>query len=206
MNKTIITVTGPSCSGKSTLTNMLVNTGKFTEVVSTTTRPPRATDIDGVNYHFVTREEFEQIEMLETVEFNGNLYGGSVAEFEEKFQSGLTPVIVVEPNGMNQINTNAKDKGWRVVNVFVDIDPELQAERFLGRFLSDYREILTQGDDSKYVKFMTEYCKRFASMQSVESKWYEMYLKGQMPNSNLYISRFDKDNEQQILDTVQKMV
>ena len=150
MSNKIITITGPSCTGKTTLARMLMDTGKFTEVISTTTRTMRAGDVDGKSYHFVTKEQFDQIEMLETIEFNGNFYGGSVAEFEEKFESGLVPVIVVEPNGMHQINKNAASKGWEVINVFINIDPELQARRFLSRMCDDYRQILGQGDFSDY--------------------------------------------------------
>ena len=185
MSNTIITITGPSCTGKTTLTRRLMDTGKYTEVISTTTRPMRAGDVNGKDYHFVTAEEFKDIEMLETIEFNGNFYGGSVAEFEDKFASGLIPVIVVEPNGMQQINENASAKGWEVINVFIGIDPQLQARRFLTRMLDDYRQILGQGDLSDYEKLVNEYSKRMATIQEVESKWFDQFGEWRIPESSL---------------------
>lgn len=202
MSNTIITITGPSCTGKTTLAQMLMDAGGFTEVVSTTTRSMRVGDVNGKSYHFVTKEQFDQIEMLETVEFNGNFYGGSVAEFEEKFESGLTPVIVVEPNGMGQINNNAAIKGWHVVNVFIGIPPELQARRFLTRMCEDYRSILVQGRPADYSDMIDEYSRRMATMQVVESKWYEMFVELRDEDNSLAFSQFDKSNEDSVLKAI----
>ena len=202
MSKTIITITGPSCSGKTTLARLLMDTRSFTEVISTTTRIMRTGEEDGVTYHFVTPERFEEIEMLERIDFNGNTYGGSVAEFEEKFASGLIPAIVVEPNGMEQINLNATEKGWRVMNIFVGCPPLLQAERFLLRLVEDYRVILTQGSGDDYAKFMSEYSGRMAVMQDVESKWLGMFRKHCIPQNALLIDTFTKENEARTVDLI----
>jgi guanylate kinase len=225
MNELVITITGPSCTGKSTLAKKLIDTGKYTEIVSTTTRPMRAGDVNGVSYHFVSKEQFDTIEMLETIHFNGNYYGGSVAEFEEKFQSGLTPVIVVEPNGMQQINNNAKLRGWKVLNIFIDIPAELQAKRFLIRFIEDYFSTVVnqtrhaQSSDeihaqslgeiigiykdirSKEDSLLTEYSNRLASMQTVESQWLDMFHKWASDNYLYYLS-FDSDNSVQVLSEI----
>ncbi len=228
MSNLIITITGPSCTGKSTLAQRLIDTGKFTEIVSTTTRPMRSGDVDGVSYHFVTKSEFKNIEMLETIEFNGNYYGGSVAEFKEKFASGLIPVIVVEPNGMRQININAKTKGWKVLNIFIDVDPQVQARRFLSRLLHDYTPVanavinrddfdttcekgfndyLEQFNKIKHLedKILTEYSNRMASMQTVESTWHKMFTQYSNPSS-LYFQTFDAVNEVYVLDKVIKTI
>ena len=194
MNKTIVTVTGPTCSGKSTLVTRLVSTGKFTEIVSTTTRPQRYGEVNGESYHFVTQEEFDEIEMLERITFNGNTYGGSIAEFEEKFASELVPAIVVEPHGMFQINRNATARGWTVVNVFVDCPPELQSKRFLERFMADYRRTLSQGDFDDYADLMLEYEGRMVAIMGVEQDWKGLFNSGRTAES-LYIERFGPENE-----------
>jgi guanylate kinase len=202
MNKIIFTITGPTCSGKSTLTKLMVDTGKFTEIVSTTTRIKRVGEVDGENYHFVTPNEFDEIEMLETVTFNGNSYGGSVAEFEDKFDSGLVPVIVVDPNGMFQINRNATEKGWTVVNMFIDCPTELQAQRFLERFTEDYLRLLGNGDMDDYCDLMTEYAGRMTTIIEVESGWVDQYLQGRTLEDNLYFNRFMHGDETEALSDV----
>jgi guanylate kinase len=202
MNKIIFTITGLTCSGKSTLTKLMVDTGKFTEIVSTTTRIKRVGEVDGENYHFVTPNEFDEIEMLETVTFNGNSYGGSVAEFEDKFDSGLVPVIVVDPNGMFQINRNATEKGWTVVNMFIDCPTELQAQRFLERFTEDYLRLLGNGDMDDYCDLMTEYAGRMTTIIEVESGWVDQYLQGRTLEDNLYFYRFMHGDETEALSDV----
>ena len=199
MSNTIITITGPSCSGKTTLARLLMDTGVFTEVISTTTRAMRSGEKNGVTYHFVTPEEFDKIDMLERIDFNGNTYGGSIAEFEEKFASGLIPAIVVEPNGMEQINLNATKKGWTVINLYIDCPPLLQAERFLFRFIEDYRSILANGSNEDYAKLMEEYAGRMATMQEVESKWFDMFKKHVIWDHTLIIGSFEKSDEETVI-------
>ena len=104
MKNVIVTITGPSCSGKTTLTRMLLDTNQFSEIVSTTTRPKRTGETNGSTYHFVSHEEFRKIEMLESIQYNGNVYGASVEEFKKQFASGKIPLVIVEPHGMKQIN------------------------------------------------------------------------------------------------------
>jgi len=70
--RNLIVVTGPSCAGKSTFVNNLVG---ITRVISTTTRPPREGETNGVDYHFVTKDEFEKLNFIERSEVYGNQYG-----------------------------------------------------------------------------------------------------------------------------------
>ena len=206
MSNLIITITGPSCSGKTFLTQMMVDTGKFAEVVSTTTRPQRVGEVNGGTYHFVTPEEFMTIEMLECIEFNGNIYGGSVAEFQKQFASGLIPVIIVEPNGMVQVNKNALKQDWHVINVFVKCPQRLQAERFLGRFAQETKAQWFRDDPSDLEKVMTEYVGRMVTMQGTEADWFELYLNGitdvSTETESMIIDQFGKENEQEVLDSI----
>lgn len=202
MGNIIITITGPSCSGKTFLTQMMLNTGKFTEVVSTTTRPQRTGEVDGGTYHFVTPEEFKKIEMLECIEFNSNIYGGSIAEFKKQFASGLIPVIIVEPNGMVQINQNSKKQDWHVVNVYVKCPRMLQAERFLRRYAQETAALMNNADPSDLGKVMKEYVGRMVTMQSTEAGWFELYLNGLSNRDAMIIEQFGKENEQEVLDSI----
>mgnify|MGYP002762816518 CR=1 FL=1 len=75
----LFVISGPAGSGKSTINKKLVDSGNFEFSVSATPRKPRAGEIDGVHYHFISLEEFEKKitagEMLEHAEYVGNLYG-----------------------------------------------------------------------------------------------------------------------------------
>ena len=62
--KQIVTLTGPSLSGKTTLMRRLQSLGGFKEIISHTTRPIRAKEANGVDYHFVTEQEFDSIDMV----------------------------------------------------------------------------------------------------------------------------------------------
>ena len=75
----MIVISGPAGSGKGTVNAHLLQTGEFAYSVSATTRAPRPGEVDGVNYHYITKEEFlsriESGDMLEYTEYCGNYYG-----------------------------------------------------------------------------------------------------------------------------------
>ena len=72
----LVVVSGPAGSGKGTVLSSLLADGDFRFSVSATTRAPRPGEVDGVNYHFLDRAEFERRiaagEMLEYTEYCGN--------------------------------------------------------------------------------------------------------------------------------------
>ena len=90
MNKgTLVVISGFSGAGKGTvLSQVLARRPDLYFSVSFTTRPPREGEKDGVNYHFVTRQAFqeriERGEFLEYAEYVGNFYGASMVEIGEK--------------------------------------------------------------------------------------------------------------------------
>lgn len=94
-------IVGPSGTGKSTLARELAKRG-IPEVVSYTTRAPRFGEVEGVNYHYVTREWFRAMqikgEFIEHVEYNGNLYGSTRSSVVKLLEQG-DATIVVEGHG-----------------------------------------------------------------------------------------------------------
>jgi guanylate kinase len=167
----IVTITGPSASGKSVLESMLVERG-FGKVVSHTTRTPRPGERDGIDYYFVTREQFDSMNrgqnFLEMVEFGGNLYGASIAEFQRITQEGKPIVIVVEPNGRGQIQRGAEDLGWKVVSVYVECPAEVTAKRLFDRYS---KEVWWAKNELEAEKAEATFIKRLSLALGEEQKW-----------------------------------
>jgi guanylate kinase len=140
MNGHIVTLTGPSCSGKTTLSKHLVAAG-FGELVSTTTRIKRSGEENGIHYHFLTKAEFKRRQacglFVEVVEFAGNYYGVSVKEVERVFAQGKPVLIVVEPNGAEQIAKWAAKNGVEYTSVYVGNKMETLVQRYVERVMSD---------------------------------------------------------------------
>ena len=138
MKGLIITLTGPTASGKSTLERMLVERG-FAKVISVTTRAPREGEVNGVDYFFVSHEEFEELkankQLVESVEYQGNFYAVTKGEILRAFAQGKPVVVVVEPSGALQIVSYAREAGWEVLSVYIGGEPHDLIERFIIRSL-----------------------------------------------------------------------
>ena len=109
----LVVVSGPAGSGKGTVLGELLRDGGYRFSVSATTRAPRAGEVDGVNYHFLTREEFERRiaagEMLEYTEYCGNFYGTPKKEAEEVLASGKNLILEIEVEGARNVKARYPD-------------------------------------------------------------------------------------------------
>ena len=107
-NDILITLTGKSGSGKSTIEKMLVNNCGYRRAVSHTSRPIRINEQAGKDYYYVSKEimtfMYYDGKLAEFIEFNDNLYGVSVNELMN------SQVIVIEPTGLKQVKEKMKDK------------------------------------------------------------------------------------------------
>ena len=78
----IIVISAPSGVGKTTLTKRLLQISSFTYSVSFTTRPPRKNEIEGVDYYFISNEEFQKMveeeKFVEWAQVHGEVYGTSI--------------------------------------------------------------------------------------------------------------------------------
>ncbi len=100
----VLCVTGASGAGKGTVVAALLKRhGDIALSVSTTTRKKRVGEIDGVDYHFVRREEFDALESLgefvETTEIYGNRYGTTFDAVDEIVESGRTVMLELDTRG-----------------------------------------------------------------------------------------------------------
>jgi len=138
--KYLITITGPSTSGKSTLATLLKEDG-FSEVVSTTTRPQRTGEIEGVSYYFTDENNFTnqlaEQELVEHVKVGKYFYGVSKKAISDVLDKGIPAVLVIEPNGANRVAEYCKEQGIILHKVFVNNDMNVLIERLQKRFHED---------------------------------------------------------------------
>lgn len=104
----LFVISGPSGVGKNTVINEFLKQNRdFALSVSTTTRVPRAGEIDGVNYHFTTKENFKNLiqqgKFLEWAEFNGNFYGTRLDLIQEFLESGQSLILEIDTQGALQV-------------------------------------------------------------------------------------------------------
>lgn len=108
MSGNLIIVSAPSGAGKTSLVNaMLSATPDIDLSISYTTRPPRAGEVDGKDYHFVSREAFLEMadcgDFLESAEIYGNLYGTSQPWIQSKLKSGRDILLEIDWQGADQV-------------------------------------------------------------------------------------------------------
>jgi guanylate kinase len=116
----LIIVSGPSGAGKSAISaGVLESVANIRFSVSHTTRPPRGSERDGIEYHFVSRERFAELrdagEFLEWAEVYGNLYGTSRSFIEDTRRMGADVLLDVDVQGAKSIRQQCPD----AVSVFI---------------------------------------------------------------------------------------
>lgn len=97
----MIVLVGASASGKTEAAKIIINKYGFKKMITTTTRPMREGEVQDVDYHFISKDEFlrrkEKGEFLETTEYNNNFYGTNKKDVSDD------KVLIVEPEGANNI-------------------------------------------------------------------------------------------------------
>lgn len=103
----LLVVSGPSGSGKTTLCRRATEDGLCVYSISCTTRQPRQGEADGVDYHFLTHEEFtdrvHKGHFLEYAEVHGNHYGTLKADILNLLEQGKSVVMDIDVQGAEQI-------------------------------------------------------------------------------------------------------
>ena len=102
-----VVISGPSGAGKTTACRLLIAQYGYERSISATTRAPRAGERDGVDYHFMTREQFreavERGEFLEHSEHFDNLYGTPREPVARALEQGRTIILEIDINGAQQV-------------------------------------------------------------------------------------------------------
>jgi guanylate kinase len=139
----VFVITGPSGVGKGTLIRGLMERLPALELsVSATTRAPRPGEQDGVDYHFLTREEFDRRvregAFVEHADYAGRSYGTLRSELDARVQAGAPVVLEIEVQGARQVRASVPD----AVQVFI-APPSLEElrTRLIGRGTDDPEEV-----------------------------------------------------------------
>ena len=107
MSGKLYVISGPSGAGKGTICKELAKLTDFYLSISMTTRAPRGSEQNGVEYFFVTREEFEREirdgGLLEYAETYGNYYGTPKRKMEEQLSKGRDVVLEIDVKGAAQV-------------------------------------------------------------------------------------------------------
>ena len=139
----LIVISAPSGAGKTTLCNGLVSRfPALQESVSYTTRQPRAGEQNGVDYHFVSVEQFKQMVaengFAEWAEVHGNFYGTAFATLEQARLNGVDILLDIDCQGARIL----KDRGVNGLFVFVLPPSMAELRRRLEFRSSDAREVI----------------------------------------------------------------
>lgn len=159
----IFVVTAPSGAGKTTLVAALLAADQQIKLsVSYTTRAPREGEVDGKNYHFVSREAFiamlQRSEFLESAEVYGNFYGTSQLWIQQQLDAGNDILLEIDWQGAQQVRKLFP----QAIGVFI-LPPSLQvleqrlrgrgtdSEESIAKRMASAREEITHVDEFDFV-------------------------------------------------------
>lgn len=131
MLKFLLTITGPSGSGKTSILHKLEKDYGVGRVITCTTRPPRPKEKDGVDYHFVSIEEFADryCDTIASTVFAGNHYAILKKNIYEMFEDHDVIAVVVDPVGAEKLKLAFANAH----SIYINIDPKTALARMAKR-------------------------------------------------------------------------
>jgi guanylate kinase len=179
MSGTLYIVAAPSGAGKTSLTRaLLAQDPDLVLSVSYTTRPPRPNEVDGVHYHFVSRETFaamiERGEFFEHAVVHGDLKGTARAPVERALAAGKDVLLEIDWQGARQVRVQRPD----AVSIFIlppslaELERRLRAraadsEATIRRRLDDARRDLAHATEFDYLVVNDDFATALAELQAI---------------------------------------
>jgi guanylate kinase len=169
---TLITITAPTCSGKTFLIETLQERG-YSRIVGFTTRPPRDGEVNGKDYYFISRMEAQELEdkglLAETAEFRGNRYGVTHEEMAKKMTGGdFPPVLILEPQGLQSYIKYCADHDFGIFKVYVSVTEQKKLDRLNTRTVQD---LLDVDDEDSILRIVKSHTDRTLSITGDERTW-----------------------------------
>jgi guanylate kinase len=176
----LLILSSPSGAGKSTLTKNLVDEDHTIQLsVSVTTRPRRHSEIGGRHYHFISKEQFDEMqqrgELLECAEVHGNFYGTPRRPVEQALANGQDMMFDIDWQGTKQICEKMRKD---VVSVFV-LPPSMEelkarlerraedSAEVIERRLRNAREEIAQWASYDYVLINDDLERTFGNLKAI---------------------------------------
>lgn len=140
----VLVLSGPSGAGKSSLLNKIIDDiGECYFSISTTTRPIRNGETDGVHYHFVSEEEFrkdiDEEYFLEYAFVHGNYYGTSIKPVKEALKNGKLVLFDIDVQGNTLVNNSLGDI---TTSVFISPPTLSELKKRLESRSTDSKEVI----------------------------------------------------------------
>jgi guanylate kinase len=180
--KFLITITAPSCSGKTYLLDYLENSKKYQKIPTYTTRAQRSGEIDGDDYHFTNEAEIRDIQgkhggFIELNYFNGFFYGMPKGYFDYTIENtnGKIPVIICTPEGVQVYEEYCKKNDIQLIKAYLQADEHVRIERLMRRIYLDscvQSETIPPSEITK--KAITAGINRCRDMYVKENFWFGM--------------------------------
>lgn len=179
MSGTLYIVAAPSGAGKTSLTRALLEQEpNMVLSVSYTSRPPRPGEIDGVHYHFVTRDVFEAMiargEFFEHAIVHGDLKGTARAPVERVLAQGNDVLLEIDWQGARQVRSQMEN----TISVFIlpptraELERRLRArasdsEAVIRRRLDDSREDIAHAHEFDYILINDDFAVALAELRAI---------------------------------------
>ena len=163
-NNKLFVLVGKSASGKSTILNEVLNKLEIPVLMSYTTRPPRANEVDGQDYNFVDMSTFDEDYKLENI-LEYDVYRiDSIKQtwiYYTKKSDLLLPttsqIKIVSPTGLAQLMSN-KELRDNIVSIYIDCPDKLRQKRYLSRCISpDSMNDRFRRDEKTFEHLFTDY-------------------------------------------------
>ena len=181
-------IAAPSGCGKTSLVEALIKNAKNLYVsISYTTRPPRSDEINGINYYFVSINEFEEMiknnAFVEHATVFDNHYGSSAKLIKEKLDEGIDVILEIDWQGARQVKINMPN----AISIFI-LPPSKEA--LLGRL-----QQRAQDNDATINKRMSDAKNQMQHFNEFDYLIINDDFNSALNDLNLIICRPDKDSE-----------
>ncbi|NDI36388.1 guanylate kinase [Chengkuizengella sediminis] len=131
----IFVFTGPDGSGRKTVADMVGTTLGIKKVISYTSREKRPSEVDGQDYHFISRKQFEEginnKEFVEVTDIDGNFYGIKGLDIEQEFKNNDFIYLILNSAGARTLKKLFGEKVSRLF-IYVDRDVIIERQKALG--------------------------------------------------------------------------